>query len=107
MAEITLPATVGDFVAATNAHDADVLFAVFAAGATVTDDGTTYDTEPALREWIKVHQVDQRIVITPISWQGTRLVASVDGEFPGGPLRFAFTFTEQDGTLTGLSIEPA
>lgn len=107
MAEITLPTTVGAFVAATNAHDADALFAVFAGGATVTDDGTTYDTEPALREWIKVHQVDQRIVITPISWQGTRLVASVDGEFPGGPLRFAFTFTEQDGTITGLSIEPA
>jgi hypothetical protein len=107
MTEITLPKAVHGFVAATNAHDADALFDVFAPGATVVDDGTTYDTEAAIREWIKVHQVDPKIVITPTSFSRNRLVGSVDGEFPGGPLMFAFAFTVMDDDITNLAIGPA
>jgi ketosteroid isomerase-like protein len=106
MSTITLPAAVEDFVATTNAHDAEALFAVFAPQATVVDDGTTYSTETAIREWITVHQVEPAIVIAPISFDEDRLVASVDGEFPGGPLVFAFTFTTQGDLITGLRIEP-
>jgi len=104
MSDINLPRAVDNFVTATNAHDGEALFAVFAPGATVVDDGTTYATEAALREWIKVHQVDPRIVITPTSFDADRLVASVDGEFPGGPLVFAFTFATRDDVITDLSI---
>lgn len=107
MAEITLPTAVHKFLATTNGHDADALFDIFAPGAIVVDDGTTYDTEEALREWIKVHQVDPRIVITPVSFAENRLVGSVNGDFPGGPLLFAFTFTTRDDFITNLSIEPA
>jgi ketosteroid isomerase-like protein len=107
MSEITLPRAVEDFVAATNAHDGDGLLAVFAPGAVVVDDGTTYATETELREWIKVHQVDPKIVITPTSFDADRLVASVDGEFPGGPLSFAFTFATKGDAITHLSIEVA
>lgn len=107
MAEITLPEAVRRFVATTNSHDGDALFEVFAPGATVTDDGNTYNTETALREWIKVHQVNPKIVITPISFAQNRLVGSVDGDFPGGPLTFAFTFTTEDDLISRLSIESA
>lgn len=107
MSEITLPQAVEDFVTATNAHDGDGLLAVFAPGAVVVDDGTTYATETELREWIKVHQVDPKIVITPTSFDADRLVASVDGEFPGGPLSFAFTFATKGDAITHLSIEVA
>lgn len=107
MTVITLPKAVEDFVATTNTHDGDALFTVFAPGATVADDGTTYSTEAEIREWITVHQVNPRIVITPTSFEGDRLVASVDGEFPGGPLTFAFTFATRDDLITALSIEPA
>jgi hypothetical protein len=41
MTVITLPQAVETFIAATNAHDGDALFAAFATGATVVDDGTT------------------------------------------------------------------
>ncbi|PJJ71345.1 SnoaL-like protein [Diaminobutyricimonas aerilata] len=102
-----LPEAVDKFVTTTNAHDADALFAVFAPGASVVDDGTTYATEAEVREWIKVHQIDPKIVITPTSFEGDRLVASVDGDFPGGPLQFAFTFTTRDDAITALSIELA
>lgn len=107
MTTITLPQAVSNFVTTTNAHDGDALFATFAAGAVVSDDGTTYATENAIREWITVHQVNPKIVITPTSFTAGRLVASVDGEFPGGPLVFAFTFTTQGDAITRLSIEPA
>ncbi|MHA7284100.1 hypothetical protein [Arthrobacter sp. TMS2-4] len=107
MADSTLPYAVHQFVAMTNAHDAEALFDVFAPDASVVDDGTTYDTEVAVREWIKVHQIDPKIVITPTSFAANRLVASVNGEFPGGPLVFAFDFTMQDDVITNLTIGPA
>lgn len=107
MPDITLPAAVHRFVTATNAHDAESLGDVFAPGATVVDDGNTYDTEAAVREWITVHQIEPMIVITPTSYAADRLVASVDGEFPGGPLTFSFSFTLQGDAVIGLSIGQA
>lgn len=83
MTAITLPQAVQNFVTTTNAHDSDALFAVFAPGTTVVDDGTTYATDADICSWIQVHQVDPKIVITPTSYGAGRLVASVDGEFPG------------------------
>lgn len=107
MPDITLPTAVHRFVAATNAHDAEALFDVFAPGATVVDDGTTYDTAAAVREWITVHQIEPMIVITPTSYAVDRLVASVDGKFPGGPLTFSFTFSLRNDAVIGLSIGQA
>jgi len=105
MTTVILPTPIENFVVATNNSSADALFRVFADGATVTDNGTSYATADELREWIKVHQIDPRIVITPTSFEQDLLVASVDGEFPGGPLNFAFTFTTQADTIIDLSIE--
>ncbi|WP_432505145.1 hypothetical protein [Kineococcus arenarius] len=107
MSSITLTKAVQNFVTTTNAHDEEALFAVFAPGATVVDDGTTYATEDAVREWIRVHQVEPRIVITPTSFERNRLEASIDGEFPGGPLAFVFAFTTQGDLVSHLSIESA
>lgn len=107
MTEIALPKAVHEFVTTTNAHDADALLEVFAPGASVVDDGTTYSTEAAIREWIKIHQVNPKIVITPTSFAGNRLVGSVDGDFSGGPLMFAFAFTVEDDAITNLAIGPA
>ncbi|MFI5706849.1 nuclear transport factor 2 family protein [Kribbella sp. NPDC051620] len=105
MSAIALPKAVENFVTTTNTHDGESLFAVFAPGATVVDDGATYATEAEIREWIKVHQVDPKIVITPTSFDDDRLLASIDGEFPGGPLTFAFTFATKDDLITNLLIE--
>jgi ketosteroid isomerase-like protein len=106
MDHITLPLAVENFIAATNAHDANALAAVFGDGATVRDDGTTYAGEAEIREWIQVHLINPRIVITPTSFTGDRLVASGDGDFPGGPLSFAFVFGIEDDRVTRLAIDP-
>ena len=106
MDHTTLPEAVEKFIAATNAHDANALAAVFGDGATVRDDGTTYAGETEIREWIQVHLVNPRIVITPTSFAGDRLVASGDGGFPGGPLSFTFVFGIKDDQVTDLAIDP-
>ncbi len=106
MTVTNLPQAIETFIATNNAHDGDALLAVFAPGATVADDGKTYTTGAEIRAWIKSHLTDPKIVITPKSYAAGRLVASGDGDFPGGPLDFAFDFETQDGAITSLSIEP-
>ena len=106
MDNITLPKAVENFIAATNAHDTNALTAVFGDGATVRDDGTTYAGEAEISKWIQGHLIDPKIVITPTSFEGDRLVASGDGDFPGGPLSFAFVFTIKNNQVTDLAIDP-
>ncbi|MCO8271453.1 SDR family NAD(P)-dependent oxidoreductase [Actinoplanes sp. TRM 88003] len=101
-----LPPAVANFVAATNAHDLNALAAVFGDRATVRDDGATFTGAAEIREWIQAHLLNPRIVITPTSFAGDRLVASGDGDFPGGPLSFAFVFGIEDDRVTDLTIEP-
>ena len=107
MSVISLPQTVERFVSATNAHDADALLATFAPGAVVVDDGATFATETELRGFVEDQMVAPRIVLTPTSYDADRLVASGDGDFPGGPLTFAFVFTTEDDRITRLVIDPA
>jgi ketosteroid isomerase-like protein len=102
---ISLPQTVEHFVSATNAHDVDALYAVFAPDAVVVDDGATFATEAELRGLIKNQIVAPKVTLTPISYDADRLVASGAGEFPGSPLTFAFTFATKNDLVTHLSIE--
>lgn len=107
MSTITLPNAVAQFVVANNAHDADALLAVFADGAVVRDDGKTITSEAELRDWIRSHLIDPNVVITPLSFDDGRLLATSTADLPGSPWTFAFEFTLQDGRISGLSIELA
>jgi hypothetical protein len=107
MAVISLPKAVARFISATNANDADALYAVFAPDAVVEDDGATFATEAELRGFIKNQVVAPMVSLTPISYDADRLIASGNGEFAGGPLTFAFSFTTKDDLITHLSIELA
>lgn len=106
MDHINLPRAVENFIAATSAHDANALVAVFSDEATVRDDGKTYVGSAEIREWVQGHLITPKIVITPTSFAGDRLVASGDGDFPGGPLSFAFAFGINGDQVTDLAIEP-
>lgn len=106
----TIPAgPVDDFVGATNRHDADALLAVFSPQATVTDDGSTYMGSDEIRQWIHEHQIAPRITLDPTAYDEAggdivQLTASADGDFPGGPLPFAFHFTVSAGRVTALDV---
>jgi hypothetical protein len=52
------------------------------------------------------HLIDPKIVLTLTSYADNRLVASGDGDFPGGPLSFAFVFGIKDDQVTDLAIDP-
>ena len=106
MNDITLPNAVGNFIAATNAHDANALAAVFGDRATVRDDGKTWAGKAEIREWIQGHLITPKIVLTPTSFTDDRLVAAGDGDFPGGPLSFSFVFGIKDDQVTDLAIAP-
>lgn len=106
MTAITLPTAIEHFVAATNAHDVTALERVFSRGATIVDNGNTFATETELREFFETHLVAPKIVLTPTAYEDGRLVASGDGDFPGGPLSFAFTFGIEGDAITDLVIEP-
>jgi ketosteroid isomerase-like protein len=107
MSAVTLPTPVEQFVASTNAHDADALLAAFAPDAVVTDDGKTYADETDLRQWFQSHLIGPNVVLTPTSWEGGRMIASGDGDFPGGPVSFAFDFLTENDLITRLAIEAA
>lgn len=107
MSALTLPQVVDNFVTANNAHDGDALFALFAPGATVVDDGATFATAEEIRGLIDNQLVGPKVVITPTAYEDDRLVASCDGDFPGGPLTFAFVFQSHDDAITHLAIELA
>ena len=106
MTVTNLPQAIETFIATNNAHDGDALLALFAPGATVADDGKTHGGEAEIRAWIEIHLIAPNVVITPKSYDAGRLVASGDGDFPGGPLDFTFDFETADNAIIRLSIEP-
>lgn len=107
MNNMTVPKAVENFLTASNAHELEAWNGVFADGASVRDDGKTWVGEAEIRDWIQVHLIDPKVVTTPTSFEGNRLVASGDGDFPGGPLSFAFVFDIKDDQIVDLVIDPA
>lgn len=104
---ITLSRAVENFIAANNAHDVDGLMTTLAADAVISDDGKTYADDAGIRAWIGSHLIDPKIVITPMSFDGNRMVASSSGDFPGSPQSFAFKFDIEGDLIKGLSIDLA
>jgi hypothetical protein len=85
MDNLPLPKAIENFIAATNAHDANALTALFADGATGRDDGKKYSGEDVFREWILGHLINPQIVITPTSFADDRLVPPETVTSPAGP----------------------
>ena len=105
MSEITLPKPIENFIAANNRHDVDALMATLTADAVVSDDGKTYTDDAGIRAWIGSHLIAPQIVITPISFQDGRMVASSAGDFPGSPQQFALIFVVDGDLVKDLSID--
>lgn len=105
MSDITLPEAVANFVTASNSHDVDAVMSTLTPDAVVSDDGKAYADDASIRAWISSHLVAPNIVITPVSFDNGRMVASSAGEFPGSPQLFALNFDVDGGLVKGLSID--
>jgi uncharacterized protein (TIGR02246 family) len=102
-----LPAPVRDYLAA--AGDPDAVAAVFAADATVTDEGRTHTGRAAIRAWRE--QVSSAYTytteVTEVRREADdRWVVSVRlvGDFPGGVADLDQRFTVRGGALADLHI---
>jgi hypothetical protein len=106
-ATVTEP-LVASFVEATNRHDADELAGLFGPESVVIDDNTEYRGAAQIARWLQEHQIAPKITLTVVDYDPTTstLTANADGDFPGGPLPFAFRFTLAD-TIERLEIAPA
>ncbi|GAA1511407.1 nuclear transport factor 2 family protein [Nocardioides humi] len=105
-----LPAPVPAYL---DAHDenrhADAV-AAFAPGATVLDDGTTYDGIDAISAWVRRSATEYEYTSTRIGQRivdGAHVVVRVrlDGSFPGGTVTLRYQFAHHAGLITRLAIE--
>lgn len=105
---LTLPAILGDMVAAHNAHDIEAFLVCFSADAIVRDEGRTHHGQPALRAWFEEVSRKYRPVFTvnDLTYcDGEPVLAGeVSGDFPGSPIALRYYLGLEDGKIVSLRI---
>lgn len=106
-----VPTAITTFQAAHDRRDVATALAQFAAGASVVDDGRTYDGTDGVEtflskagsEWTYTRTLVGAEEIAPDRW---RITNDLDGNFPGGHVQLAYEFHLADGLITRLTIAP-
>src|SRR5206468_11967912 len=93
----TLNPTLAAYIAASNAHNADLLIACFTPDAVVADEGQTYRGLDAIRQWLAKTQAAYASTLEALHDPGQRsetvVTCRVTGTFPGSPIDVRFFFT--------------
>lgn len=111
MPSVALPSAISDYQSAHDRRDTAVALAQFADGATVVDDGRTYEglagVESFLRTVASEYTYTRTLVsaeeVEPGRWLVTNHLA---GDFPGGEVDLTYEFRLADGLITYLAIAP-
>ncbi|NEB36617.1 nuclear transport factor 2 family protein [Streptomyces sp. SID14515] len=106
----TLPAPVVAYLDARDENRYADVAAVFAADATVLDDGKTYEGIEEIRAWIEKSSTEFTYTSTRI---GQRIAddghvvvrVRLDGNFPGGTVTLRYRFALDAGLIDDLAIE--
>lgn len=81
---------------------------LFAADATVVDEGRTHRGSGAIAAWKREARAKYRYTAEPLSvWQegaGTVVRARISGDFPGSPVELDHVFVVSGGRITSLEI---
>jgi ketosteroid isomerase-like protein len=106
-----LPDTVTGYLSAHRDHDIAARLPLFAADATVVDEGLTHDGTAAIATWMNQVAETYTYTITPIAAEQTgehryTVTQHLAGDFPGGTVDLRFHFTLRDGLIQHLLIEP-
>ncbi|MET3808329.1 hypothetical protein ABIB25_005358 [Nakamurella sp. UYEF19] len=107
-----LPAAVADYFARTTGGDPQDPVELFAATATVTDEGHTYQGREAIATWMSKTGGEFTFTVTPVKTEHdamtTTVVNRLEGNFPGGivDLRYRFTLTPSQDAIQDLLIAP-
>lgn len=107
---ITLPPPIAQYLDAAPGFSEQVLAACFAADATVADEGHTHQGLPAIAAWAQNSYARYQQRVFPLSlWQegdSTRMLARVEGQFPGSPADLVWEFRLARGRIAALQIRP-
>lgn len=104
----SLPAPLGDYFEATNAHDVAAMIAGFALDSVVADEGRQHHGVAAIRDWMQetIDKYDYQVAPVESSRTGdkTEVLVSVRGNFPGSPIQIHYAFTVVDQKIARLEI---
>jgi hypothetical protein len=105
---ISLQSPLADFFSATNARDTDALFALFAPGATVDDEGFEYKGLDSIRGWIaetvERFRFSVDVVDAAHAKEHASIVGIVTGEFPGSPAQVRYDFQIDQQKIVSLKL---
>jgi ketosteroid isomerase-like protein len=106
-----LPGAITAYLAAHRDHDTTAQLDLFAADATVVDEGQTHTGTTAIAAWMGDASVAYTYTITPIAAERSgeedyTVTQHLAGDFPGGTVDLRFRFSLGDGRIRHLVIEP-
>ena len=106
-----LPEIITSYLKAHQARDLDAAMQSYEPGATVTDEGRTYQGPSEIREWLSrsASEYTYTIKMTGASKLGDDrydVTHHLEGNFPGGTVDLHFRFTLRNGKIASLVIEP-
>jgi hypothetical protein len=105
---IQLPDPIDRYVQIANSGTAEAAPECFAPDATVYDEGQTYESMAAIKNWMAATKKKYGHIITPLELaeRGGQsiLKARLIGNFPGSPITVNFTFVLADGKIRSLEI---
>ncbi len=106
---LTLPAILGDMVAAHNAHDPEAFVACFSVDAVIRDEGHRHHGQPAVRAWFEAvcRKYRPLLTVVDLTYQDGEpvLAGEVAGDFPGSPIMLRYYLGLEDGKIVSLRIE--
>jgi len=106
-----VPTAITTYQAAHDRRDVATALAQFAAGASVVDDGRSYEDlagveaflSTAASEYTYTRTLLSAEEIAPDRW---RITNHLEGNFPGGEVDLSYEFHLADGLITRLTIAP-
>ncbi|MFJ7250669.1 nuclear transport factor 2 family protein [Kitasatospora sp. NPDC098652] len=106
-----LPEVITRYLEAHGAHDTATAITAFTGGATVIDDGNTYQGTEEIEGWLgrSATQFTYTIQLTDAEQtDATHYIAThhLEGDFPGGTVDLRYRFTLRDDLIERLVIEP-
>ena len=103
-----LPPPIADYFAASNAHDAEALAALFTDDARVHDEHADHRGRDAIRDWAADTFRQYSNVLTPRGvdelGDATVVKTGVAGTFPGSPIELSFRFVTDGQLIRELEI---
>ena len=107
----TYPQVVSRYFSAAERCDLQVLDSCFTDGATLTDDGRTYQGRAQIHAWRQAAGPAYEYVVEVLDWartaDGTFVVnTNVASTVSGDPVALTFRFTLDGQLISGLQISP-